>query len=99
MKRLLRKNRRLQERLTKTKKRIVKTIQLFNAATLQQMNEEKKKKEQKNDKCRREVDEERKNEENCKRKILEEEKEFRYDDVRDRRREELECSDFHDVLY
>ena len=47
MKRFLRKNRRLRERLTKTKKRIIETIQLFNAATLQQMSEEKKKKKNK----------------------------------------------------
>ena len=44
MKRFLRKNRRLRKRLTKTKERVVETIQLLNAAALQQMNEEKKKK-------------------------------------------------------
>ena len=33
------------KRLTKTKERIVKTIQLFSATTLQQINEKKKKKE------------------------------------------------------
>ena len=43
MKQLLWKNRRLRKRLTKTKERVVETIQLLNAATLQQMNEEKKK--------------------------------------------------------
>ena len=42
MKQFFRKNRRLRERLTKTEKRIVETIQLLSAATLQQMSEEKK---------------------------------------------------------
>ena len=32
-------------------------------------------------------------------KILEEERESRYDDVRNRRREEFECRDFHEILY
>ena len=45
MKRLFRKDRRFRKRLAKTKERIVKTIQLLNATTLQQMSEEKKKKE------------------------------------------------------
>ena len=44
MKRFQRKNRFLRKRLTKTKERIIKTIFLFSAATLQQRNEEKKKK-------------------------------------------------------
>ena len=44
MKRFFQKNRRLRKRLTKTKERIVETIQLFNVAALQQMSEEKKKK-------------------------------------------------------
>ena len=44
MKRFLQKNRRLRKHLTKTKERIVETIQLFNATTLQQMNEKEKKK-------------------------------------------------------
>ena len=43
MKRFQRKNRLFREHLTKTKKRTVETIFLFNAAILQQMNEEKKK--------------------------------------------------------
>ena len=43
MRRFQRKNRLLRKRLTKTKEQIVKTISLFSAATLQQMNEEKKK--------------------------------------------------------
>ena len=43
MRRFFRKNRRLRKRLIKTKERIVETIQLFNAAALQQMSEKKKK--------------------------------------------------------
>ena len=58
-----------------------------------------KRKEWKNDKCRREVDEKRENEKDCEKEILEKEKESRYDDVRDRRREELECNDFHKVSH
>ena len=42
MKRLLHKNYCFRKCLTKTKKQIVETIQLFNATTLEQMNEEKK---------------------------------------------------------
>ena len=63
------------------------------------MSEEKKKKNWEDDKCRREVDEEREDEENYKKKVFEEGKESRYDNVRDRRREELECSDFHKISY
>ena len=48
MKRLFWENRRFRKRLTKTKERIVEAIQLFNAATLQQMSE--KKNEKKNEK-------------------------------------------------
>ena len=48
MRRLFRENRRFRKRLTKTKERIVETIQPFNAATLQQMSEEEK--EKKNEK-------------------------------------------------
>ena len=44
MKRFLQKNRRLRERLAKVKERVIETIQLFSAATLQQMSEEKKEK-------------------------------------------------------
>ena len=44
MKQFFRKNRRLRERLAKTEKRIVETIQLLNAAALQQMSEEEKEK-------------------------------------------------------
>ena len=47
MKQFLHENRRLRERLTKTKRRIVETIQLFNATTLRQMSEEKKKEKNK----------------------------------------------------
>ena len=47
MRRLFRKNRRLRKHLTKTKERIVETIQLFNATALQQMNEKEKKKNEK----------------------------------------------------
>ena len=43
MRRFFRKNRCFRKRLAKTKGRIVETIQLLNAATLQQMSEEKKK--------------------------------------------------------
>ena len=62
MKQFFKKNRRLRERLTKTKERIIKTIQLLNVAALQQMNE--KKTRIKNDKCRREVNEEYENKKN-----------------------------------
>ena len=48
MKRFQRKNRFLRKRLTKTKERIVETIFLFSAATLQQMNEKEKKEKKKN---------------------------------------------------
>ena len=48
MKRFQRKNRFFRKRLTKTKKRIVETIFLFSAATLQQMNKKKKKEKKKN---------------------------------------------------
>ena len=48
MRRFFQKNRRLRERLAKTKKRIIETIQLLSAATLQQMSEEEK--EEKNEK-------------------------------------------------
>ena len=44
MKRFQRENRFLRKRLTKVKERTVETISLFNAATLQQMNKEEKKK-------------------------------------------------------
>ena len=48
MKQFLCKNRRLRERLIKTKEQIVETIQLLSAAALQQINE--KRKEKKNEK-------------------------------------------------
>ena len=48
MRRLQRKNRLLRKRLTKTKKRIVETIFLLSATTLQQMNKEKKERKKKN---------------------------------------------------
>ena len=48
MKRFQRENCLLRKHLTKTKKRTVETIFLFNAATLQQMNEKKKKEKKKN---------------------------------------------------
>ena len=100
MRRLLRKNRHLRKRLTKAKERIIEIIQLFSAATLQQMNKEKKKKEnEKNDKCRREVDGEREDEKNCEKEIFEKEKESRYNDVRSRRREGPECNDFHEISH
>ena len=60
---------------------------------------EKKKKKWKNDKCRREVGGERENEKNYKERIFGKEKESRYDDVRNRRREELECRNFHEVSH
>ena len=47
MRQLFQKNRRLRERLAKTKKRIIETIQLLSAAALQQMNERKEKKKNK----------------------------------------------------
>ena len=47
MKQFQQKNRFLRKRLTKTKEQTVETIFLFNAATLQQMNEEKKEKKKK----------------------------------------------------
>ena len=48
MKQFFRKNQRFRKRLTETEKQIIETIQLFNAATLQQMSKEKK--EKKNEK-------------------------------------------------
>ena len=59
----------------------------------------KRKRKWKDDKCRREVDEERENEKDYKKKVLEEEREFRYDDVQSRRRGEFECSDFYEVSH
>ena len=47
MKQFFRKNRRFRKRLTKTKERIVETIQLLNAAALQQISERKKKEKNK----------------------------------------------------
>ena len=58
-----------------------------------------KKKEWENDKCRREVDEECKNEKNCQKKIFERERKFWYDDVRGRQREEFEGTNFYKVLH
>ena len=100
MKQFFQKNRRLRKRLTKTKERIVEAIQLFNAATLQQMSEEKK--EKKNEKM---ISVDEKSTENVKmkkimkKKVFEKERESRYNDVRDRRREKLECNDFHEVSH
>ena len=83
----------------KMKERIIKTIQLFSATTLQQMSERKKK--MKNEKI---ISVGEKPAEDVKmkkiiKKVLEREKEFRYDDVRDCRREELECNDFYEISH
>ena len=53
----------------------------------------------KDDKCWWEVDEKRKNKKNCWKKILEEEREFWYNDVRNCRREELECRTFYKISH
>ena len=59
----------------------------------------KRRKKWENDKCRREVGEERKNKESYEKEILKKERKFWYDDVRDRRREEPECRNFHEISH
>ena len=70
----------------------------YNDAAADKWRKEKRK-EWENNKCRREVNEERENERNCEKEILEREREFRYNDVRNRQREELECKNFHEVSH
>ena len=58
-----------------------------------------KKREEKHDKYWREAGEERENERNDWKEIFKEINEFEYDNVRERRYEEFECANIHDVLY
>ena len=53
----------------------------------------------KDDKGRREIDEECKNEKSCWKKIFEKESKIWYNNIRNRRRERLECKNFYKTSY
>ena len=58
-----------------------------------------KKKEWKDDKCRREVDKEYKNKKDCWKEILEEERESWYNNIQCCWCEEFECKNSHEILH
>ena len=65
----------------------------------QRCNKWMKKKEWKDDKCRWEADEEREDEKNYWKKIFEEEREFWYNNARNRRCEEHEYKNFYEISH